>query len=75
VSVVLPALSDRPLSAVCTTLGVMNMLQMVTGYFAVILIAVLYYAWRDGIVAHRRKRAQVNERVAYMLWCAANRSG
>jgi hypothetical protein len=49
------------------------MLQMVTGYFAVIVVAVIYYSWRDGYNAQRRRRATLNERVAYMLWCAANK--
>jgi hypothetical protein len=51
------------------------MLQMVTGYFAVIAVAILYYAWRDGFTARQARRAELNERVAYMLWCAANRAG
>jgi hypothetical protein len=50
------------------------MLQMVTGYCAVIAIAVLYYAWRDGFVARHRQRDAIKGRVAYMLWVAANRS-
>lgn len=50
------------------------MFQMVTGYFAVITLAVIYYAWRDGYAVRQQRRQQVNERVAYMLWCAANRA-
>lgn len=50
------------------------MLPMVTGYCAVIVIAVLYYAWRDGFAARSKHRAALNDRVAYMLWVAANRS-
>ena len=47
------------------------MFQMVTGYCAVIAIAVVYYAWRDGFAAKARRRAALNDRIAYMLWCAA----
>ncbi|CAN5187934.1 hypothetical protein BH11PLA2_BH11PLA2_39450 [soil metagenome] len=50
------------------------MLQMVTGYFAVIAVAAIYYAWRDGYLAHARRREKLNNRVAYMMWCAANRA-
>lgn len=50
------------------------MFQMVVGYLAVFAVAAIYYAWRDGTVAKERKRVTLNERVAYMLWVAANRS-
>lgn len=50
------------------------MLQMVTGYCAVLAIAVLYYAWRDGYAAKARQRTAIKDRVAYMLWVAANRA-
>jgi hypothetical protein len=39
---------------------------------ACLAIAGLYYTWRDGYV-QRRKREQLHDRVAYMLWVAANR--
>ena len=54
--------------------GLLTMFQMVVGYLAVFAVAAIYYAWRDGTIAKERKRTTVNERVAYMLWVAANRS-
>jgi hypothetical protein len=40
---------------------------------ACLVIAGLYYAYRDAYL-QRRKRQQLNDRVAYMLWVAANRA-
>lgn len=40
---------------------------------AAFLIAAIYYAWRDLYHQKRRRRVLAN-RVAYMLWSAANRS-
>ncbi|MCS7020676.1 MAG: hypothetical protein NZU63_02475 [Gemmataceae bacterium] len=37
-----------------------------------LIIAGLYYFWRDMYVP-RRKRQLLRERVAYMLWIAAHR--
>lgn len=50
------------------------MFQMMTGYVAVIAIAAVYYAWRDGYVARAQRRVAINGRVAYMLWVAANKA-
>ncbi len=52
------------------------MVQMVTCNLAVLSIAMLYYAWRDGYLTHTRRAAQTQlaDRVAYMLWVAAQRS-
>ena len=41
---------------------------------ACLVIAALYYSWRD-VYLHRRKREQLHERVSYMLWVAAQRAG
>lgn len=49
------------------------MLQMVTCNFAVLAIAMLYYTWRDRRAKKAHKRSQLHERVAYMLWAAAQR--
>ena len=51
------------------------MLQMLVGYVSVLAVAGIYYAWRDGYAVKSRRRAVVHERVAYMLWVAANRAG
>jgi len=49
------------------------MFQLLACNIACLAIAVLYYSWRD-IYLHRRKREQMRQRVAYMLWVAANRA-
>jgi len=46
--------------------------HMLACNIACLTIAALYYAWRD-VYANRRKREQLRQRVAYMLWVAANR--
>lgn len=48
------------------------MFQLITCNLACLAIAMLYYTWRD-VYLHRRKREQLRERVAYMLWVAASR--
>ncbi len=50
------------------------MMQMLTGYCAVLAIAMLYYAWRDAFAVKSRQRGVMKDRVAYMLWIAANRA-
>ncbi len=40
---------------------------------AALSIAVLYYSWRDGYHKKRNEEKKLRERVAYMLWVAANR--
>jgi hypothetical protein len=47
--------------------------QLLACNVACLVIAGLYYAWRD-VYLHRRKRARLHDRVAFMLWVAANRS-
>ena len=51
------------------------MFQLVACNLAVLAIAMIFYAWRDGYLSRARNQAGVNERVAYMLWVAAHRSG
>jgi hypothetical protein len=41
---------------------------------AALSIAVLYYAWRDGYLKYLRRERVLRERVAYMLWLAAERA-
>jgi hypothetical protein len=50
------------------------MFQMVACNLAVLAIAMIYYAWRDGYVTRDRGQASLHERVAYMLWVAAHRA-
>jgi hypothetical protein len=47
--------------------------QLLACNIACLVIAALYYTWRD-VYMHRRKRARLHDRVAYMLWVAANRA-
>ncbi|AMV24836.1 hypothetical protein VT84_10595 [Gemmata sp. SH-PL17] len=48
------------------------MFQLLACNLACLTIAGLYYTYRD-VYLHRRKREKLNDRVAYMLWVAANR--
>jgi hypothetical protein len=50
------------------------MFQMVACNLAVLAIAMIFYAWRDGYKARQTSRAALNDRVAYMLWVAAQRA-
>ena len=50
------------------------MLHMFASYLAVLAVAMIYYAWRDGYRTRTQQRAVLNERVAYMLWVAASRA-
>jgi hypothetical protein len=50
------------------------MFQMVACNLAVLAIAMIFYAWRDGYLSRRRGQATLHERVAYMLWVAAHRT-
>ncbi|HSQ55777.1 MAG TPA: hypothetical protein VLM40_08520 [Gemmata sp.] len=47
------------------------MFHLIACNLACLTIAALYYTWRDGYL-HRRRRQHTRERVAYMLWVAAN---
>ena len=49
------------------------MFHLIACNLACLAIAALYYTWRD-VYVQRRKRTQIRERVAYMLWVAANRA-
>ncbi len=50
-------------------------MEAVTYNLAVLAIAVIYYAWRDRYVNRVKEPApELNQRVAYMLWVAANRT-
>ena len=48
------------------------MFELITCYLATLAIALLFYAWRDGH-SRRATPANINERVAYMLWVSAQR--
>lgn len=50
------------------------MFEMMTCNVAVLTIAALYYAWRDRASKSDLKRRVLRERVAYMLWAAAQRA-
>lgn len=48
-------------------------METVSYNLAALAIAVIYYAWRDRFSIRQKSPADLNERVAYMLWVAANR--
>lgn len=50
------------------------MFQMVACNLAVLAIAMIYYTWKDRVLVRSRRRATLNERVAYMMWVAAQRA-
>ncbi len=53
--------------------GELFVFQLLACNLACLTIAGLYYSWREGYHL-RRKRERLHDRVAYMLWVAANRS-
>ncbi len=50
------------------------MFQMIACNLAVLSIAMLFYAWRDSSFGRAKQNAHIHERVAYMLWVAAQKS-
>lgn len=50
------------------------MVQMISCNLAVLAIAGIYYAWRDRYSTVAKKRVILRDRVAYMLWVAAQRA-
>ena len=50
------------------------MVPLITCNLAVLAIAMMYYAWRDGYLSRGRGQAGLQERVSYMLWVAAHKS-
>lgn len=50
--------------------------SLITCNLAGLAIAALYYTWRDVYRVHlrRQRNANLHERVAHMLWVAANRT-
>ena len=50
------------------------MVQMIACNLAVLAIAGIYYAWRDRYTKLSGQRAVLRDRVAYMLWVAAQRA-
>lgn len=51
------------------------MYQLLACNVAVLAIATIYYAWKEARGFALRRQAKLNERVAYMLWSAAQRGG
>ena len=49
-------------------------MQVVCWNLMVLCIAALYYLWRDGIARRPKREKMLRERVAYMLWVAANQT-
>lgn len=49
------------------------MVELLTCNAAVLAIAALYYAWKDRVVKAAARRKVLRQRVAYLLWAAAER--
>lgn len=47
-------------------------MQVLATNAAALCIAMLYYAWRDSALMRHQRAKTLRERVAYMLWVAAN---
>ena len=48
--------------------------ELLTCNFAVLAIAALYFTWKDRVVKASRRRTVLRQRVAYLLWAAAERA-
>jgi hypothetical protein len=49
-------------------------MQMIAPLVPTIAVATIYCLWMRAFMTHTRQRRVLRERVAYMLWCAANES-
>jgi hypothetical protein len=49
-------------------------MPMIFCNLAALSIALLYYSWRDGYIRHLQQERVLRQRVAYMLWVAAERA-
>ncbi len=49
------------------------MVELLSCNVAVLAIAALYYAWKDRGVKAAARRQVLRQRVAYLLWAAAER--
>jgi hypothetical protein len=47
--------------------------ELLTCNAAVLAIAALYYTWKDRVVKAAARRQALRQRVAYLLWAAAER--
>ena len=50
------------------------MFELLTCNVAALAIAALYYTWRDKLAKRSHTGRVLRERVAYMLWAAAQRA-
>ena len=50
------------------------MLPVMTCNVAVVAIAAIYYVWRENYRIARRPHDHLNERVAHLLWAAAQKA-
>jgi hypothetical protein len=48
--------------------------ELLTCNAAVLAIAALYFAWKDRVLKAARRRHALRQRVAYLLWAAAERA-
>ena len=50
------------------------MLHVLTWNLSILAIAAIYYGWREGYAKQLKQKVTKNERVAQLLWAAANAS-
>jgi hypothetical protein len=69
------ASEERRLTSRNTQLRAYVMVPVVTWNVAILAIAAIYYVWRDTLQKTQpMSNRHLNERVAHMLWVAAQRS-
>ena len=47
-------------------------MQMIAPLVPTLAVATIYCLWVRAFLTHSRRQRALRERVAYMLWCAAN---
>ena len=46
-------------------------MQLISSSLGTLVVALIYYAYRDRTVRHLQRRRMLRERVTYMLWVMA----
>ena len=44
----------------------------IAGPLGALVVATIFYAYREYLEGHRRKEQRLRQRIAYMLWVAAH---
>ncbi|MGL6097490.1 MAG: hypothetical protein ACRC7O_17045 [Fimbriiglobus sp.] len=48
--------------------------ELLTCTISILSIAAIYFTWQDAMRTRAQKRADLNQRVAHMLWAAAQKT-